>query len=186
MGDLDNVKRLYKILLEKSKNNETIHVEYIYNTVADVYLRKQDVDKVLIFSYHAVTYSQSNLRELAHTYVNIAEVHRIKKDYAQSRSFIKNALELLEETYGRSDPIMWLCYNNLGNLCAEEEDYSSIMEYYTAVLEIENAILSFLDGHAAVFHHNIGAMHAKSKDYTKAIEHVKAAYTKLQTLTNKN
>lgn len=172
MNDLKSYFITSKIVLEKSKQvNDLVSMAKAYTYLGDYYNSEMISDSAYRNYYKAQKlYIQNNdSYNLAKTFLSKASLQYNESDFFGSEISVFKALALLKEKKNANDQL-YECYNLLGILYNERDEYNKAIEYQNKALQTLNdgSIPAELQLKATSLN-NIGFVYIRMQNYKQAI-----------------
>jgi len=171
MNDLQSYGRISKLIVTRSLNSrDSINLAKAYTYLGDYYSRKSVSDSAFLVYFKAEKiYKQIDDKiNLAKTYFSKADLQFKESDLFESEITIFKALKILKDQKNVSD-LLYQCYNLLGILYNEREEYNKALEFHNKALAIlkDPSIPSDFQLKATSLN-NIGFVYLSMKNYKNA------------------
>lgn len=171
MGDWKSYFKTTEIILERSqKSGDSVNMAKAYTYLGDYYSSQYVVDSAFLnyFQAEKIYLKLNDQSNLAKTFLAKANLQYGEGDYYESEIEIFKALKILKQQNKVSDQI-YDCYNLLGILYNEREEYDKSLEYHGLALETLNDkdIPSEFQLKATSLN-NIGFVNIRMQNYKKA------------------
>ena len=163
----------FKILLDKSKSNDTLYVESCME-IANTYKIIGSIDSGLLYLNKTIEFTKKKklLDNLATAYYEKAFIYIKYNDYSQSIQYLDSALNVAQ-TLQDSNKLA-KSYNALGSVNYKIGHYQLALTNYQKSLEIAEK-KNIKQGLPSLYA-NIALIHEKQQDYDLALEYFKKAY----------
>ncbi|MEN2401329.1 ATP-binding protein [Flavobacterium sp. MC2016-06] len=171
MDDLNSYKKISVLILERSKKSkDSVNLAKAYTYLGDYYNGKAVSDSAFInyFAAEKIYLRINDEGNLAKTFISRADLQFKEGDLFQSEITIFKALRVLKHQKDVDNQI-YECYNLLGILYNEREEYEKALDFHNKALEIlklktiPDALLS-----EATSLNNIGFVYLNMHNYKKA------------------
>jgi len=171
MNDLKSYGRISQLVVARSLNsNDSVNLAKGYSYLGDYYSSQSISDSAFLVYFKAEKiYKQVDDKiNLAKTYLSKADLQFKESDLFESEITIFKALKILKDQKNVSD-LLYQCYNLLGILYNEREEYNRALEFHNKALGIlkDRSIPSDLQLKATSFN-NIGFVYLNMKNYKNA------------------
>ncbi len=171
MSDWDSYKSTSYLILDRSeKSKDSVNLAKAYTYLGDYYLLKSVSDSAYM-NYYAAEKIYVRINDelnLAKTYSNKANLQYQEGALFESEVTIFKALKILKKLKNVSNQL-YDCYNTLGILYNDREEYNKALEFHNKALEIlkDKSIPAELQLEATSLN-NIGFVYLGMKNYRKA------------------
>ncbi|MHC0446638.1 tetratricopeptide repeat-containing sensor histidine kinase [Flavobacterium sp. 3-218] len=171
MNDWDSYKKTSYLILDRSrKSRDSVNLAKAYTYLADYYLLKSVPDSAYRNYYVAekIYLHINDELNLAKTYSSKANLQYQEGALFESEVTIFKALSILKKLENVSNQL-YDCYNTLGILYNDREEYNKSLEFHNKALEIlkDKSIPAELQLEAISLN-NIGYVYLGMKNYKKA------------------
>jgi signal transduction histidine kinase len=171
MNDIKSYGRISKLIVKRSQNsNDSVNLAKAYTYLGDYYSSQSISDSAFLVYFKAEkVYKQINDKtNLAKTYLSKADLQFNESDLFESEITVFKALKILKEEENVSN-LLYQCYNLLGILYNEREEYNKALEFHNKALNIlkDKSIPSDLQLKATSLN-NIGFVYLSMKNYKKS------------------
>ncbi|MEM3460229.1 MAG: tetratricopeptide repeat protein [Candidatus Micrarchaeaceae archaeon] len=178
VGEFDLAIKMLKKAeqLAGSKND----LSAVYNELGEVYERKGDLDKALMYDDRALTLN----RELGDTSAeaadldNIAGIYQLKGDLDKALNYYKKSLNLTTNERGKA-PI----YNNIATIYLERKNYQKSIEYFKKSVEIFERVGDYQG--TAICTLNLGDAYRRAKNYNSALSYINEGLNRIKRVGDK-
>ncbi|MBL0736431.1 tetratricopeptide repeat protein [Flavobacterium sp. GN10] len=171
MNDWDSYRSTSYLILDRSeKSKDSVNLAKAYTYLGDYYLLKSISDSAYM-NYYAAEKIYIRINDelnLAKTYSSKANLQYQEDALFESEVTIFKALSILKKLKNVSSQL-YDCYNTLGILYNDREEYNKALEFHNKALEIlkDKSIPAELHLEATSLN-NIGFVYLGMKDYKKA------------------
>ncbi|MCV2486833.1 histidine kinase [Flavobacterium sp. SH_e] len=171
MSDWDSYRNTSYLILDRSeKSKDSVNLAKAYTYLGDYYLLKSVSDSAYM-NYYAAEKIYLRINDelnLAKTYSNKANLQYQEGALFESEVTIFKALKILKKLKNVSNQL-YDCYNTLGILYNDREEYNKALEFHNKALEIlkDKSIPAELQLEATSLN-NIGFVYLGMKNYRKA------------------
>lgn len=171
MSDWDSYKRTSYLILDRSeKSKDSVNLAKAYTYLGDYYLLKAISDSAYM-NYFAAEKIYARINDelnLAKIYSSKANLQYQEDALFESEVTVFKALRILKKLKNVSNQL-YDCYNLLGILYNDREEYDRALEFHNKALEIlkDKSIPAELQLEATSLN-NIGFVYLGMKDYKKA------------------
>ncbi|RED24729.1 tetratricopeptide repeat protein [Flavobacterium cutihirudinis] len=171
MNDLKSYGNISRLIVERSKKTkDSLNLAKAYTYLGDYYSSQTISDSAFLVYFKAekVYLRINDDINLAKTYLSKANLQFNESDLFESELTVFKALKILKQKENVSN-LLYQCYNLLGILYNEREDYAKALEYHNKALKIlkDKSIAAELQLTATSLN-NIGFVYLSMKDYAKA------------------
>nr|WP_051662691.1 ATP-binding protein [Flavobacterium sp. KJJ] len=171
MNDLKSYQQISHLVLERSKSaKDSVSTAKAYTYLGDYYSSEGIADSAFLFFFRAQKiYLQINDDyNLAKAFLSKASLQYNEGDFFESEIAVFKALSILKKQKNVSD-LLYECYNLLGILYSDREEYTKSLEFHNKALEVlnDNSIPSELQLRATSLN-NIGFVYISMRDYEQA------------------
>ncbi|WP_237732246.1 tetratricopeptide repeat-containing sensor histidine kinase [Flavobacterium sp. UGB4466] len=178
MNEWKDYLQTTKFILKRSiDSGDSVNVAKAYSYLGDYYVSKSVSDSAFLNYFKAEkVYSKINDRyNLAKTYLNKANLQFNEGDYFESEISVFKALRILKEEKNVND-LLYDCYNLLGLLYNEREEFNKALEFHNKALAIltDKSIPAEFQLKATSLN-NIGFVNLKKHNYKIAKSYFKEA-----------
>ncbi|CAF1187758.1 unnamed protein product [Adineta steineri] len=157
MGQFDEAENIYRILLDRTKDNED--KAPIYHQLGTIKYDQGKYQKALTFYEISLAIKQKTLSpdhpDLAISYNNIGEVHATMGNYSKALPFYEKVLGIRQETLSLNHPDLAMSYNNIGLVYENMGNYSIARACYEYAIQIAQQSLSSNDLHLQIYRNNL-------------------------------
>lgn len=171
MNDWKSYLETTKLILEKSKkSNDSIHIAKAYVYIGDYYGIQSISDSAFLnyFKAEKLYLKINDKYNLAKTFLDKANLQYNEGDYFESEISIFKALRILKREKNVNDQL-YDCYNLLGILYNEQEDFDKALEFHqTALKTLEDKSIPLEYQLKATSLNNIGFVNLRMGNYFKA------------------
>ena len=170
MNDWKKYFETSKLILERSnKSHDTVNTAKAYSYLGDYYLKKNIPDSAF-YSYYKAEKLYLKLNDnynIAKTQFNKASLRYSENDYFDSEITVFKALRILKQI--KDNELQYQCYNLLGILYNEREEYNKSLEFHNKALLIldEKSIATEFQFKATSLN-NMGYVYLNLKNYRQA------------------
>lgn len=166
-------KETVQIVLEKSlSSNDTINTAKAFTYLGDYYGSQGVSDSAFMYSFKGEKL-YINLKDnynASRTRLNIALLQFNESDFLGSELSVFKALRAIKEE--KANDIMYECFNLLGSIYNELEDYDKAIEYHNnALATIDEKTFPVEFQSRATSLNNIGVVYQNLNQYKKAISY---------------
>ncbi|RUT69746.1 sensor histidine kinase [Flavobacterium cupreum] len=171
MNDWKSYLQTTKLILERATNSrDSIHMAKSYSYLGDYY-RSQSISDSSFLNYFKAEkiYLKINDRtNLAKTFLDKANLQYNGGDYFESEISVFKALRILKKENNVND-VLYDCYNLLGILYNEQEEYGKALELHEMALNTlaDKSIPADFQLEATSLN-NIGFVYLRMQNYSKA------------------
>lgn len=171
MNDWRSYQRVSKLVLERSINSkDSVSIAKAYTYLGDYY-RSQMISDSAFLNYFRAEKIYLRIKDdfnLAKIFLNKADLQFTEADYFESEIAVFKALKILSKKKNVNNEL-YDCYNLLGILYNEREEYDKALEFHHKALSTleDKSIPSELQLKAASLN-NIGFVYSRMNDYRKA------------------
>lgn len=171
MNDLKSYGRISKLIVKRAQNsNDSVNLAKAYTYLGDYYSGQSISDSAFLVYFKAEKlYKQINDKtNLAKTYLSKANLQFKESDLFESEITIFKTLKILKDQENVSD-LLYQCYNLLGILYNEREEYNKALEFHNKALNIlkDKSIPADFQLKATSLN-NIGFVYLSMKNYKKS------------------
>lgn len=179
IGDLEEAEIFYQSLLHELSSNDPIHARCC-EALAGVADEKGEYDASLSLYTQAVTSNggASNKRSLtiASNYIDIGEIYRKKHQYEEALRNHEKALKILQDNSSEQYLAKRaVCYNSIGVMYQDLEDYRKALEYGIKAFDIRRKYFDSDEISLGMSSNNIGNAHYCLDHYDDAEYHYREA-----------
>jgi len=171
MNDWKSYLETTKLILEKSKkSNDSIHIAKAYVYIGDYYGIQSISDSAFLnyFKAEKLYLKINDKYNLAKTFLDKANLQYNEGDYFESEISIFKALRILKREKNVNDQL-YDCYNLLGILYNEQEDFDKALEFHqTALKTLEDKSIPLEYQLKATSLNNIGFVNLRMGNCFKA------------------
>ncbi|TDW46082.1 signal transduction histidine kinase [Flavobacterium sp. 270] len=171
MNDLKSYHKISKLVLEKSLNSkDSLSIAKAYMYLGDYYNSQAIADSAFrsYFKAQKIYLQINDEYNIAKTYINKASLQYNGGDYFESEIAVFKALNILKKQKNVSD-LLYECYNLLGILYNEREEYSKALEFQNKALAVlEDKSISPELQLKATSLNNIGYVYLNMRNYNQA------------------
>ncbi|CAF0895989.1 unnamed protein product [Adineta steineri] len=157
MGQFDEAENIYRILLDRIKDNED--KAPIYHQLGTIKYDQGKYQKALTFYEISLAIKQKLLPpdhpDLAISYNNIGEVHATMGNYSKALPFYEKVLGIRQETLSLNHPDLAMSYNNIGLVYENMGNYSIARACYEYAIQIAQQPLCSNDLHLQIYRNNL-------------------------------
>ncbi|MGH1387170.1 tetratricopeptide repeat-containing sensor histidine kinase [Kordia sp.] len=176
LNDTINFKKTYKEGLDLAdKTNDSMSMANHYWNIA-FYYRKNDIKDSAFFFYDQAKNILQDIdpknQDIGKLLLNMARIQKELKDYSGSQFTLTNAIKLFE--LHNDSKRLYSCYNNLGIIFMNLEDYENSLQYHNTALKYLQKIKEN-DRLKTYTLNNIGLVYRDQGKYEDAIENFKQA-----------
>jgi len=171
MNDWKNFRQTSKLILERTQDkNDTVNIAKAYTYLGDYYDAKAISDSAFIYYFKAEKlYRKLNdSYNLSNILLSKANLQYSERDYFNSEISVFKALRVLKGE--NANNVVYECYNLLGVLYNEREEYSKALEYHNkalTTLDDDKSIPLDLQLKTSSLN-NIGYVYLNLKNYSQA------------------
>lgn len=170
MNDWNAYFKTTKLILERSKKSkDSVNMAKAYTYLGDYYSAKSVSDSAY-YNYFKAEKLYLNLNsnyDLAKTLFNKANLQFNESDYFNSEIAVFKALKVLKGK--NSNDLLYECYNLLGILYNEREEYDKALEYHNKALSsIDEKTMALIFQSKASSLNNMGYVYLNLKNYKQA------------------
>jgi signal transduction histidine kinase len=171
MSDWKSYQKVAKLVLEASiKSKDSINMGKAYIYLGDYYRSQTIADSAFLnyFKAEKIYLGIADDFNLVKTFLAKADLQLSEGDFFESEITIFKALKILKEKKNVSNDL-YDCYNLLGILYNEREEYDKALDYHNKALQTleDKSIPSELHLKATSLN-NIGFVYLSMRDYNKA------------------
>jgi signal transduction histidine kinase len=171
MSDWRSYQKVTKLILLKSiESKDSINMGKAYIYLGDYYASQTISDSAFLnyFKAEKIYTGINNDFNLVKTYLSKANLQLNEGDFFESEITIFKALKILKEKKNVSNDL-YDCYNLLGILYNEREEYDKALEYHNkALLTLEDKSIPSELQLKATSLNNIGFVYLSMRNYNKA------------------
>lgn len=171
MNDWKSYIETTKLILEKSQNSsDSVHMAKAYSYLGDYYRSQSKSDSAFMnyFKAEKVYLKIKDRYNLAKTFLDKANLQYNEGDYFESEINVFKALRILKQEKNVNDQL-YDCYNLLGILYNEQEEFDKALEYHENALKtLEDKSIPSEFQLKATSLNNIGFVNLRMNNYTKA------------------
>ena len=170
MNDLNAYHKMSALILERSKNsNDSVNVAKAYTYLGDYYGLKNISDSAFYYYYKAEKFylNLDDNYNLAKTRFSKANLQYSESDLFDSEIAVFKALKAIKGT--KANDILYDCYNLLGILYNEREEYTKALEFHNkALISIDDKSIPSEYQYKASSLNNMGYVYSNLKKYDEA------------------
>ncbi|MBW1658330.1 sensor histidine kinase [Flavobacterium quisquiliarum] len=171
MGDLKEYLITTELILERSLNSkDSVNMAKAYSYLGDYYVSQSISDSAFMnyFKAEKVYLKIKDKYNLAKTFLNKANLQFNGGDYFESEISVFKALRILKEEKNVND-LLYDCYNLLGLLYNEREEYQKALDFhYNALKIVKDKSMPAEFQLQATSLNNIGYVNLKKENYRAA------------------
>ncbi|WP_289663690.1 tetratricopeptide repeat-containing sensor histidine kinase [Flavobacterium panacagri] len=171
MGDLKEYLITTELILERSLNSkDSVNMAKAYSYLGDYYVSQSISDSAFMnyFKAEKVYLKIKDKYNLAKTFLNKANLQFNEGDYFESEISVFKALRILKEEKNVND-LLYDCYNLLGLLYNEREEYQKALDFhYNALKIVKDKSMPAEFQLQATSLNNIGYVNLKKENYRAA------------------
>lgn len=187
MSDWKGYFKVSNLILERSKNDsDTANLAKAYTYLGDYYVKKSVSDSAFYFYFKAekLYVVLNDNYNLAKTQISKADLRYHENDFFDSETAIFKALRTLKRT--KANDLLYECYNLLGVLYDEREEYSKSLEFHNKALNsLSDKTIPAIFQYKATSLNNIGYVYMNLKDYKEAKKYFEQALQEKNLSVNK-
>ncbi|CAF1038072.1 unnamed protein product [Adineta steineri] len=171
MGQFDKAEDIYQVLLDQTKDDRKR--ADIYVQLGLITMDQGKYQEALTFYEKSLGICQNTLPpshpNLAISYNNIGNVHRIMGNYSKALLSHEKALEIQQQSLPLNHPDLASSYKNIGNVYFNMGNYPKALLYHEKDHEIWQQSLPPNHPDLAGSYNNIGSVHGIMGNYPKAL-----------------
>ncbi|CAF1187811.1 unnamed protein product [Adineta steineri] len=157
MGQFDEAENIYRILLDRIKDNED--EAPIYHQLGTIKYDQEKYQKALTFYEISLAIKQKTLPpdhpDLAISYNIIGEVHAKMGNYSKAIPFYEKVLRIRQQSLSLNHPDLTMSYNNIGLVYENMGNYSKARACYEYAVQIAQQPLSSNHLHLQIYRSNL-------------------------------
>lgn len=174
MNDLESFKVISELVLNKAIiSKDSAYMAKAYTYLGDYYSNKMISDSAFrsYFKAQKIYLQINDQYNLAKTLISKASLQYNESDFFESEISVFKALEILKTKKDVNEQL-YECYNLLGILYNEREEYSKALEYQNKALNtLEDKAIPLDFQWKAASLNNIGFVYLRMKNYKEAISY---------------
>ncbi|KAF2335545.1 tetratricopeptide repeat-containing sensor histidine kinase [Flavobacterium daemonense] len=189
MNDLKSYREISKLVLERSISaKDSVSMGKAYTYLGDYYSYESIPDSAFLNFFRAqkIYLRINDQYNLAQTFLSKASLQYNEGDFFESEIAVFKALSILKKQKKVSD-LLYECYNLLGILYNDREEYDKSLEYHKKAIEVLKSkdIPSELQLEATSLN-NIGFVYINLNDYEQAKQYFQKGLNQKNLFQEKN
>ncbi len=189
MNDLKSYRKISKLVLERSINaKDSVSIGKAYTYLGDFYSSQSIPDSAFLnfFKAQKIYLRINDQYNLAQTFLSKGSLQYNEGDFFESEIAVFKALSILKKQKNVSD-LLYDCYNLLGILYNDREEYDKSLEYHKKALNVlkDKSIPRELQLEATSLN-NIGFVYLNLNDYEQAKQYFQKGLNQKNLFLEKN